>query len=120
MIAVYAALFGLAFGSFVNAAIDRIPRGRSLNGGSRCDSCGIALKPLQLIPIASYLIQRGRCVACRAPIGARTPIVETGFAIVFVTLFETLPLAFAAPAAAAFIAAIIGAGAALRKRSLQP
>jgi leader peptidase (prepilin peptidase)/N-methyltransferase len=40
-------------------------------GRSRCESCGHALGPLELVPIASFLVQRGRCRACGAPI-ART------------------------------------------------
>ena len=108
----FAALFGLALGSFANAAIDRIPRGASLNGRSHCDGCGDdAHRAYQLIPVISYVAQRGRCLACAAPIGIRTPIVEGGTAIAFAAAFATLTAPMAVAACAALVATIIAAGA---------
>ncbi len=119
MTAAYAALFGLAFGSFANAAIDRIPRGRSLNGRSHCDGCGVTLRPAQLLPVLSYLMQRGKCAACAAPIGVRTPIIEAGCAIAFAAILATLSPAAAIGACASFVAVVVTVGVFIEKRGLR-
>jgi leader peptidase (prepilin peptidase)/N-methyltransferase len=76
---------GLAIGSFLNVVIHRLPRGGSLiRPGSKCPSCGYALRPLDNIPVVSYLMLRGRCRACRTRITARYPLVEIATATLFV------------------------------------
>jgi leader peptidase (prepilin peptidase)/N-methyltransferase len=78
-------LLGLAIGSFLNVVIHRLPRGESLiSPGSKCPSCGYALRPLDNIPVVSYLMLRGRCRACRIRITARYPLVEIATAALFV------------------------------------
>jgi prepilin signal peptidase PulO-like enzyme (type II secretory pathway) len=74
--AAIAALFGLAFGSFLNAALDRLPRRQSLLGRSRCEVCARVLGPHELVPVLSYAAQRGRCRGCGSSIGLRTPLLE--------------------------------------------
>lgn len=70
-------LLGLVVGSFLNVVIHRVPKGESLSRPpSRCPSCGAAVKPYDNIPVVSWLLLRGRCRNCGAPIGARYPIVE--------------------------------------------
>lgn len=71
-------MLGLAFGSFLNVCIHRIPLEQSLNNpGSRCPRCGYELRWFDNIPVLSYvLLLRGRCRKCRAPISIRYPIVE--------------------------------------------
>jgi leader peptidase (prepilin peptidase)/N-methyltransferase len=118
MMAAFAALFGLAFGSFANAAIDRIARGASLNGRSHCDGCGATLSARHLIPLASYVLQRGRCALCAAPIGLRTPLVEMGCMLAFAGAFTALPAPVAAAACATFVALVVAAGATITKRGL--
>lgn len=113
-----AALFGLAFGSFANAAIDRIPRRMPLSGRSHCDSCGATLAPRHLIPVLSYLVQRGRCAACAAPIGVRTPLVELASAAAFTAAFVTFPPAVAAVTCGAALALAVAAGTLIMKRGL--
>ena len=72
-----AAVFGAIMGSFLNCAADRTARGESfLTGRSRCDSCGHVLGPLELIPVVSWVLQRGKCRACGAPISIRCPVTE--------------------------------------------
>ena len=72
-----AAVFGAIMGSFLNCAADRSARGESfLTGRSRCDSCGHVLGPLELIPVVSWVLQRGKCRACGAPISIRCPVTE--------------------------------------------
>jgi leader peptidase (prepilin peptidase) / N-methyltransferase len=74
---VLAALGGLIIGSFLNVVAYRLPRGESLaHPPSRCPSCGAPVKPYDNIPVLSWLLLRGRCRSCRAPISARYPIVE--------------------------------------------
>jgi leader peptidase (prepilin peptidase)/N-methyltransferase len=74
---VTAGLFGAVWGSFFNVAIVRVPRGESIvRPGSRCPHCGAPVRAADNIPILSYLVLRGRCRSCRAPISARYPLVE--------------------------------------------
>ena len=70
-------LLGLAFGSFFNVCIHRIPRRLSVNRpGSRCPGCGYVLRWYDNIPVLSYVALGGKCRTCRAPISLRYPIVE--------------------------------------------
>jgi leader peptidase (prepilin peptidase) / N-methyltransferase len=74
---VVAALAGLLVGSFLNVVIARLPAGESLaSPGSRCPSCGHAVRPYDNVPVLSWLLLRGRCRDCGAPISARYPLVE--------------------------------------------
>jgi leader peptidase (prepilin peptidase)/N-methyltransferase len=58
-------VLGAIFGSFIAALAIRWPEGRSvMRGRSACDSCGATLRPVELVPVLSYLVQRGRCRAC--------------------------------------------------------
>ncbi|WNO52932.1 prepilin peptidase [Stakelama saccharophila] len=68
---------GLVFGSFIATVAIRWPEGRSaLKGRSECDGCGRTLTVAELIPVGSYVAQRGRCRACGAAIGRLHPVVE--------------------------------------------
>jgi leader peptidase (prepilin peptidase)/N-methyltransferase len=78
------ALMGLAIGSFLNVCIYRVPRGESIVfPASRCTSCGKSLAAYHNIPVVSWLVLRGRCAFCRAPVSARYPAIEALTAIVF-------------------------------------
>jgi leader peptidase (prepilin peptidase)/N-methyltransferase len=71
------ALLGLVLGSFMNVCIYRLPRGLSpVRPRSGCPSCGHLLSWYENVPVVSYLVLRGRCRACRAPISPMYPIVE--------------------------------------------
>ena len=68
---------GLALGSFFELVLDRLPRGESLLWPpSHCRTCGHRLTVDELVPVISYLAQRGRCRACDTPIGRGVPIRE--------------------------------------------
>ena len=70
-------IMGLLIGSFLNVVIYRVPRGESIvKPGSHCPSCGHVLKAWELVPILSFLVQRGRCRKCRTKISWRYPGVE--------------------------------------------
>jgi len=79
------AVLGLAFGSFLNVCVHRIPRGQSLaHPGSRCPACAYELRWFDNIPVVSYAALRGRCRKCRAPISIRYPAVELATMALFV------------------------------------
>ncbi|WP_088187336.1 A24 family peptidase [Desulfosporosinus sp. FKA] len=70
-------ILGVIIGSFLNVVIYRVPKEESIvSPGSHCPKCGQALRAWELIPIISYLIQRGRCRSCRAKVSWRYPMVE--------------------------------------------
>ena len=78
-------VLGLLVGSFLNVVIYRLPRGESLvRPRSRCPQCEAPVKPYDNIPVLSWLLLRGRCRNCGAPISARYPLVEALTAAAFV------------------------------------
>jgi leader peptidase (prepilin peptidase)/N-methyltransferase len=73
----FAGVMGAIVGSFLNVVAYRLPRHESLvTPGSHCPACGTPVKPYDNIPIVSYLLLRGRCRSCAAPISKRYPLVE--------------------------------------------
>lgn len=93
LIAILAGLLGLVFGSFLNVVAYRVPLGRSVvQPPSACPSCGTAIRPRDNIPVVSWLVLRGRCRDCSAPISSRYAIVEaaTGILFAFTTLLVGL------------------------------
>ncbi len=100
--AVLAGLLGLATGSFLNVVIYRVPAGESVvRPPSRCPACGAAIRNRHNVPVLGWLVLRGRCYDCKAPISPRYPIVEliTGLLFVAVTWrILDLDLASALPA----------------------
>lgn len=82
---IFAALFGLTIGSFLNVVIWRLPRGESLSHpGSHCPKCQTPIKPYDNVPVLGWLVLRGRCRACRAPISARYPLIEAATGVLYV------------------------------------
>ena len=72
-----AGLVGALIGSFLNVVIHRLPRGESLvSPGSHCPSCGAPVRARDNVPLVSWLLLRGRCRNCGAPISPRYPAVE--------------------------------------------
>jgi leader peptidase (prepilin peptidase) / N-methyltransferase len=75
--AAVAALFGLAIGSFLNVVIYRVPAGLSIvHPPSSCPRCGAEIRNRHNVPVLGWLVLRGRCYDCHAPISPRYPIVE--------------------------------------------
>ncbi|HZB87881.1 MAG TPA: prepilin peptidase [Terracidiphilus sp.] len=73
----FAALAGLAFGSFLNVCLSRWPAGESIiQPRSHCRSCNRTLTWWENIPLVSWLALRGRCRTCKTWIGWRYPLVE--------------------------------------------
>ena len=70
-------VLGLAFGSFLNVCIYRLPRGLStVTPRSACPHCKQLIAFYDNMPIVSWLILRGRCRQCKAPISPRYLLIE--------------------------------------------
>ena len=81
---------GLAVGSFLNVVVHRVPAGVPVSHpASACPRCAHPIRPVDNVPVLSWLVLRGRCRDCAAPISVRYPLVEatTGLLAVLVTLF---------------------------------
>ena len=90
-------VFGAVVGSFLATILLRWPRDESaVAGRSRCDRCGAALGPADLVPVLSYAALRGRCRACKARIDPRHLIVELSAAMVGLVALVAHPLPLAA------------------------
>lgn len=77
-------IFGTIFGSFYNVVGYRLPKGESiLYPPSHCPNCNHRLGPLELIPIFSFFIQRGKCVSCHQKISWFYPIFEFSCGLLF-------------------------------------
>lgn len=78
-------LFGASFGSFVNVCVYRLPRRLSIvSPPSHCPHCGTPLKPLDLVPLLSFLWLFGKCRYCKTPISWRYFFVELVTGLFFV------------------------------------
>jgi leader peptidase (prepilin peptidase)/N-methyltransferase len=81
---ILAGVMGLVLGSFFNVVIHRLPRGESLSTpGSHCPQCDAPVRPYDNVPVLSWLVLRGRCRDCGAPISARYPLVELATGLLF-------------------------------------
>lgn len=86
-IATLAGLLGLAIGSFLNVVAHRVPRGESVvSPPSACPGCGVQIRARHNVPVMGWLLLRGRCFDCRAPISARYPLVEAATGLLFVAV----------------------------------
>jgi len=127
-------LIGLCVGSFLNVVIHRLPRmmerawkqeSAELLGvaipdepalslskpASRCPHCGHHIRWFENVPLLSWLVLRGRCSACRAPIGVRYPLVELATALLFAGLAVRLGAQPALFAWCGFVAALLALSA---------
>ncbi|HEY3261176.1 MAG TPA: prepilin peptidase [Pseudonocardiaceae bacterium] len=107
-------VLGLAVGSFLNVVVHRVPRGESLvSPGSHCPACDRPIRARHNVPVLGWLVLRGRCADCGAPIAPRYPLVEAGTALVFAAVavrLGDLHLLSALPAYLYFAAAGIALG----------
>ncbi|MCQ2532170.1 MAG: prepilin peptidase [Saccharofermentans sp.] len=82
--AVWATIFGIIIGSFLNVVIYRIPEGRTIvKGHSMCMSCGHTLTAKDLVPLFSWLFLKGKCRYCGAPVPSRYARIESFTGLVF-------------------------------------
>ena len=92
-LAVLAFVLGAVFGSALNCLAFRLAREQKWSGGrSACPACGHTLAPLDLIPLLSYLLLRGKCRYCGAGVSARYPAAEGLLGVVFVSVLFTFGL----------------------------
>jgi leader peptidase (prepilin peptidase)/N-methyltransferase len=88
-----AVALGLAFGSFLNVVIYRLPRGESLvRPGSHCPGCGASVRAWHNVPLVSYVVLRGRARCCGARISVRYPLVELLGGLLAWAIVESLVL----------------------------
>jgi len=88
---VFVVAFAACVGSFLNVVVYRLPRGESLSfPGSRCPSCGYAIKWFDNIPLLSWLLLKGQCRQCKTPISPRYLIVEASTAALAAGLYICL------------------------------
>jgi leader peptidase (prepilin peptidase)/N-methyltransferase len=100
LIALLVFIFGTIIGSFLNVVIYRMNTGMGVGGRSKCLSCGKFLTWYELIPVFSYLAQKGKCKKCNSTFSAQYPLVEVLTGVVFFAVYQTvLPLLFVAPVA---------------------
>lgn len=77
LLVIFATIFGLLIGSFLNALIYRIPIGKNIvYPRSACPHCGHIISWYENIPVLSYLFLKGRCSSCGAKISWLYPFVE--------------------------------------------
>ena len=93
-------LLGACIGSFLNVVIYRLPLGLSVNEPKRsfCPKCKSAIPLRRNIPLLSWLLLRGRCHDCKAPIAFRYFGVELLTALLFAAVWRFFP-----PQAAPFL-----------------
>jgi leader peptidase (prepilin peptidase) / N-methyltransferase len=109
---IFTALLGLAFGSFLNVCIWRLPRHESVAAGrSRCPECGAAIRAQDNVPLLSFLLLRGRCRDCGARISWRYPAIELATAALWVLCWLEFGLSLEAAGMAVFCFLALGLAA---------
>lgn len=101
-------VLGAAIGSFLNVVIHRVPRELSVVfPNSACPKCDSAIKAYDNIPILSWLILRGKCRGCKAPISWRYPAVEALTGLVFLLVYSQIGVTAFLPACLIFAAVML-------------
>lgn len=86
MISFLTFIYGIIFGSFYNVVGLRVPLKKSIvEPRSACPTCGHQLKVHELIPLISYMIQKGKCRGCQSRISPIYPIFELLTGLLFMT-----------------------------------
>lgn len=82
-------IFGSIIGSFLNVCIYRMPKEESIAyPASHCPKCNTPLKWYNLIPVLSFLVQKGKCRYCGDSISPQYPIVELLNGILYIIIFH--------------------------------
>lgn len=84
-------IFGTIIGSFLNVVAFRYNTGFGLNGRSKCLSCAKTLTWTELIPVFSFLAQKGACRKCKSKISWQYPLVELCGGLLFLFIFIQFP-----------------------------
>ena len=88
-LSVFFFILGTLIGSFLNVVILRYNTGKGLSGRSRCQSCLKTLSPVELIPVFSFLVQKGVCKVCHSRVSVQYPLVEFSTGVLFLLVFST-------------------------------
>jgi leader peptidase (prepilin peptidase) / N-methyltransferase len=105
----YAALTGALIGSFLNVCIYRWPLGLSVvRPRSRCGGCNAMVAWYDNVPVASWLLLRGRCRACGVRISPQYPIIETAVALIWLAAAVRLGITIEALHSAVFLTLLVG------------
>ncbi len=97
LIGIFAFIFGLIIGSFLNVCIVRIPERKSIvMPASACPKCGTLIRPYDNIPVLSYVFLGGKCRACKTKISLIYPLVELLTALLFLGCFLAFGLSLEA------------------------
>ena len=88
---IFSFVLGTLIGSFLNVVALRYNTGMTLNGRSKCFSCGKNLNWHELIPLFSFIFQWGKCKKCKSKISWQYPIIEFIAGILFVIIFYVFP-----------------------------
>ena len=111
----------LALGSFLNVVAARVPAGLSIvRPGSACPGCKHPIAPHDNIPLVSYLLLRGRCRSCRAPIAWRYPAVELATALLISGCFLRFGASGRAVVASIFCATLVAVSTTDLERRIIP
>jgi len=81
-------IFGLIIGSFLNVVIFRLESKKNLLGRSACTYCKKKLSWYELVPVFSFLFQKGKCRGCAGKISLQYPVVELLTGIVFLIVYS--------------------------------
>jgi len=86
-------ILGLIVGSFSNVCIYRIPKNESIvYPASHCPKCHSSIKPVDNIPLLSYILLKGRCRNCKSKISIQYPIVEFLSGLIYLIIYLTYGL----------------------------
>ena len=81
-------ILGLIVGSFCNVCIYRIPKNESIiYPASHCPKCRTTIKPVDNIPLLSYILLKGRCRNCGSKISIQYPVVELLTGIIYLIIY---------------------------------
>jgi len=81
-------VLGLIVGSFSNVCIYRIPRNESvIYPASHCPKCRTKIKPVDNIPLLSYILLKGRCRNCGSKISIQYPVVEFLTGLIYLIIY---------------------------------
>lgn len=85
VVVIACAVMGVLIGSFLTVVVDRVPHGGSVVAPpSACGACGNRLTALDLVPIGSWVVLRGKCRHCGNQIGIEPLVIEIATATIFV------------------------------------
>jgi len=109
LLGIYSFVVGTAFGSFALAMADRMKKGEDwVRGRSKCDHCGHKLSSRDLVPIFSWLSQKGKCRYCRKKLSIFYPLVELGTGLAFLGSYIFAPYELTGLSSVMFVLWLLG------------